>query len=74
LQNDKAYHSWTLDFKELDAFKKILHWPEKFKLPVWDILRNYMKHYQSEALFSGLDRGMDIIGPLCQALANPACT
>lgn len=38
---------------------------------MWDILRNYLKHYQSEALFSGLDRGMDIIGPLCQALCNP---
>ena len=72
LENEKTYHQWTLDFKELDALKKIFHWPEKFKLPVWDILRNYLKHYQSEGLFSGLDRGMDIIGPLCQAVANPA--
>jgi hypothetical protein len=25
----------------------LLAWPKDLKLPVWDILRAYLKHYQS---------------------------
>jgi len=27
LENSSNYHSWKLDFKEVDAFKKVLSWP-----------------------------------------------
>lgn len=68
LENVAGYHSWKLDFKEMDTIRKILLWPNEFKLPVWDLLRAFLRHYQSEALFSGLDLGADTLGPLCVAL------
>lgn len=71
LENVGSYHSWKLDFKEMDALKRLLQWPIEFKLPVWDLLRAFLKHYQSEALFSGLDLGGDTLGPLCSASADP---
>lgn len=51
----------------MDALKRLLQWPIEFKLPVYDLLRAFLKHYQSEALFSGLDLGGDTLGPLCAA-------
>lgn len=54
LENENTYHNWKLDFKEMDSLKKVLTWPKELKLPVWDMLRAFLKHYQSEALFSGL--------------------
>ena len=70
MENEQTYHSWKLDFKELDALKKALRWPKEIKLPVWDILRAYLKHYQSEALFSGLEAGRDIITQLAVGLES----
>jgi hypothetical protein len=51
----------------MDTIKKLLQWPVEYKLPVLDLLRAFLKHYQSEALFSGLDLGADTLGPLCLA-------
>jgi hypothetical protein len=48
----------------MDALKKILTWPKHLKFPVWDILRAFLKHYQSESLFSGLEGGREIISQL----------
>jgi hypothetical protein len=48
--------------------KKLLKWPKHLKFPVWDLLRAFLKHYQSEALFSGLSAGHDVISQLCIAL------
>ena len=48
----------------MNAFKKLLSWPKDLKFPVWDILRAFLKHYQSEGLFTGLDAGGDIITQL----------
>ena len=48
----------------MDAFKKVLSWPKEQKFPVWDMLRAFLKHYQSESLFSGLEAGGDIITSL----------
>jgi hypothetical protein len=52
----------------MDALKKILTWPKTLKFPVWDMLRAFLKHYQSEALFSGLDAGFEIIVQLAIGL------
>ena len=52
--------------------RKLLQWPVEFKLPVWDMLRAFLKHYQSEALFSGLDLGGDTLGPIFKACADPS--
>lgn len=41
----------------MDALKKLISWPKAIKFPVWDLLRAFLKHYQSESLFSGLDAG-----------------
>ena len=68
LENEKTYHSWKLDFKEMDALKKVLTWPKDLKFPVWDMLRAFLKHYQSESLFSGLEAGGDIITQLAIGL------
>jgi hypothetical protein len=57
-----------LDFKEVDTIKKLLGWPYEYKLPVWDLLRAYLCHYQSESLFSGLDTGFAIISQLMGSL------
>lgn len=70
LQNSGNYHNWKLDFKEMDALKKILSWPREIKFPVWDMLRAFLKHYQSEALFSGLQAGGDIITSLAIGLQS----
>lgn len=51
----------------METIKKLLKWPIEVKLPVLDLFRAFLKHYQSEALFSGLDLGGDILGPLCLA-------
>ena len=50
--------------------KKALRWPREIKLPVWDMLRAYLKHYQSETLFSGLEAGRDIITQLSVGLES----
>lgn len=68
LEHSKSYHSWKLDFKELDTIKKLLLWPKELKFPVWDLLRAFLIHYQSETLFSGLDAGLDIVSQLCAGL------
>ena len=68
LENSRNYHSWKLDFKEMDTIKKLLAWPKEFKFPVWDLLRAFLAHYQSETLFSGLDAGSDIIVGLCTSI------
>jgi hypothetical protein len=68
LENESTYHSWKLDFKDMDALKKILTWPKTLKFPVWDMLRAFLKHYQSESLFSGLEAGGDIITQLAIGL------
>ena len=52
----------------MDTIKKLLQWPKEFKFPVWDILRAFLVHYQSEALFSGLDAGLDIVTQLVAGL------
>lgn len=52
----------------MDTLKKLLQWPQEYRLPVWDLLRAFLCHYQSEALFSGLDAGFDIISHLCHDL------
>lgn len=52
----------------MDTIKKILLWPNEFKLPVWDLLRAFLKHYNSEALFSGLDLGANTLGSLCSCI------
>lgn len=52
----------------MDALKKTLSWPKDLKFPVWDMLRAFLKHYQSEALFSGLEAGGDIITQLAIGL------
>lgn len=70
LENSANYHNWKLDFKEMDALKKILSWPREIKFPVWDMLRAFLKHYQSEALFSGLQAGGDIITSLAIGLES----
>ena len=54
----------------MDALKKALKWPREIKLPVWDMLRAYLKHYQSEALFSGLEAGREIITQLAVGLES----
>jgi hypothetical protein len=48
--------------------KKLLKWPKALKFPVWDLLRVFLKHYQSETLFSGLEAGHNVISPLCIGL------
>ena len=68
LENSRTYHTWKLDFKEMDTIRKLLTWPKEFKLPTWDILRAFLAHYQSESLFSGLDAGIDIISQLAAGL------
>ena len=52
----------------MDTIKKLLAWPKEFKFPVWDLLRAFLAHYQSETLFSGLDAGSDIIVGLCTSI------
>lgn len=52
----------------MDTIKKLLQWPYEFKFPVWDLLRAFLIHYQSESLFSGLDAGLDIISQLAAGL------
>lgn len=52
----------------MDALKKILSWPKPIKFPVWDLLRAFLKHYQSESLFSGLEAGGDILTQLAIGL------
>ena len=47
LESEKTYHSWKLDFKEMDSLKKMLTWPKDLKFPAWDVLRAFLKHYQS---------------------------
>jgi hypothetical protein len=54
----------------MDALKKILNWPREIKFPVWDMLRAFLKHYQSEALFSGLQAGGEIITSLAIGLES----
>jgi len=48
--------------------KKLITWPKEMRVPVWDILRAYMCHYQSETFFSGLDAGIDIISQLAAGI------
>jgi hypothetical protein len=52
----------------MDTIKKLLTWPKNLKFPVWDLLRAFLKHYQSESLFSGLEAGSDIITHLAIGL------
>ena len=52
----------------MDTIKKMLEWPKELKFPVWDLLRAFLVHYQSEALFSGLDAGLNIINELAAEL------
>jgi len=52
----------------MDAIKKLITWPKQLKFPVWDLLRAFLKHYQSESLFSGLDAGGEIITALAIGL------
>jgi hypothetical protein len=68
LENSQTYHTWKLDFKEMDALKKLLTWPKAIRFPVWDLLRAFFKHYQSESLFSGLEAGGSIITQLAVGL------
>jgi hypothetical protein len=52
----------------MDTIKKLLNWPQQYKLPVWDLLRAFLCHYQSESLFSGLNTGYDIISQLVASI------
>jgi hypothetical protein len=52
----------------MDTVKKLLQWPSEYKLPVWDLFRAFLCHYQSEAFFSGLDAGFDIVSHLSHSL------
>jgi hypothetical protein len=68
LKTSATYYQVKFDGNEIDSLKKALRWPKHLKLPVWDLLRAFLKHYQSEALFSGLQAGYDVIAQLCIAL------
>lgn len=68
LQNSANYYQAKFDGFEIDSLRKLLKWPKHLKIPVWDLLRAFLKHYQSETLFSGLQMGHDIISQLCLGL------
>ena len=70
LQNSSTYYNVKFDNFEIDSLRKLLKWKNNLKLPVWDLLRAFLKHYQSEALFSGLSAGHDVISQLCIALES----
>lgn len=73
LADTKMYHSSQLTDFELDFFRnKLLNWPLEYKLSIFDLLRVYMLHSQSEVLFSGLNAGLDILTDLCGALQGNA--
>jgi hypothetical protein len=52
----------------MDTIKKLLTWPAECKVPVWDLFRAFLCHYQSEAFFSGLDAGFDIVSQLSNSI------
>ena len=68
MQNSATYYNAKFDGFEIDSLKKLLRWRKDLKVPVWDLLRAFLKHYQSEALFSGLSAGHDVISQLCIGL------
>jgi hypothetical protein len=47
LQNSATYYNVKFDGFEIDSLKKLLKWRKDLKVPVWDLLRAFLKHYQS---------------------------
>lgn len=47
LANSATYYQVKFDNFEIDAMKKLLKWPKALRIPVWDLLRVFLKHYQS---------------------------
>lgn len=68
LQSSANYYQAKFDGFEIDSLRKLLRWKKQLKLPVWDLLRAFLKHYQSETLFSGLQAGHEVISQLCIGL------
>ena len=73
LNNTKMYYNTQLTDFELDFFRnKLLNWPWEFKVSIYDLLRVYLLHTQSEVLFSGLGAGIDILIDVCGVLQGKA--
>ena len=73
LNNTKMYHSSQLTGFELDFFRnKLLNWPLEYKISIFDLLRIYLLHSQSEVLFSGLNAGLDILTDISGVLQGKA--
>lgn len=73
LNNTKMYHSSQLTGFELDFLRnKLMNWPLEYKLPIYDLLRIYLLHCQSEVLFSGLNAGLDTLTDICGILQGKA--
>ena len=73
LNNPKLYYSSKLSDFELDFLRnKLLNWPTELKLSIFDLLRVYSLHAQSEVLFSGLNAGLDILTDICGVLQGKA--
>ena len=73
LDNPKLYYSSKLTDFELDFLRnKLLNWPTELKLSIFDLLRVYSLHAQSEVLFSGLNAGLDILTDICGVLQGKA--
>ena len=59
-----------LNSMEMDVVVKLLQWPSQQCLPVFDLLRVFLTHHQSERLFSGVDSGMNQVLKLSSILAD----
>ena len=64
LSDSSKYRESSFENREVDVIRKILGWPQQYRLPVWEIFRAFLCHHQSSAFFSGIDAGRDIFTKL----------
>lgn len=68
LSKDTQYHTSTIATFEIDLIQKLLKWPIDYMIPIYDLLRVFLLHSQSEVLFSGLGAGLPLLTDICQVL------
>lgn len=69
LSKPNTYHTTFLSNFELDLIsQKFLKWPQEYLLPIYDLLRIFLLHPQSEFFFSGLSAGLSILTDICNVI------
>lgn len=72
LSNDiSSYPNIRFSSQELMVFNdKLFKWPLEVQIPIMDTLRCLFLHYQSESLFSSLDKGQGLLTHLCSIITH----